>query len=421
MCSKKIKYIILAFMLVCCSVNMYAQYVERIEEEIEKVFNKFNLVGLQTIIILDNKIIHSSCFGFSNVELSKEVNIHTAFRIASISKTITITAIMQLYERGLLSLDDDVSKYLGFKLRNPNHPNDIITIRQLANHVSGLNDGSGYDGFLEATYSSNIPPIRELVQPNGKFFTNDMWTNSQPNSKYLYCNCAYGLLGTIVERVANERFDIYCKKNIFEPLDVKSNFNVDEIDLSNLAVLYRNLEPQYDDYGEKKEPRDLSSYIIGANGAAFSPQGGLRTSAIDLSHFLLMHINKGKWNDKQILHDTTAIIVHGKIFPYYGWERYKFQEGVSFAITQSLVRGQVLIGHAGGAYGLVSGMYFDKDRRYGIIFFANGGNYGYVGEEYSLFQTQYMALLYSFIRPKLSPENGIFVDIELLKALPKDN
>jgi CubicO group peptidase (beta-lactamase class C family) len=408
---KKIKYAVLFFVFVSffvftvtsngCSND--GQRDEKFEAQIETIFNKFKLVGLQTVILLDGKTIHSSCFGYADIEKKREVNTNTFFRIASISKTITITAIMQLYERGLLSLDEDVSQYLGFELRNPNYPDEVITIRHLANHVSGLNDGTGYDEFLGATYSDKIPPSKELVQPIGKFFTKDMWTNSPPNGEYLYCNCAYGLLGTVVERAANERFDIYCKKNIFEPLDMKSGFNVDEIDISNIAVLYNNkLEPQYDNYGDKKEPRDLSSHVIGVNGAAFSPQGGLRTSALDLSHFLLMHINKGKWNGKQILHDTTALIAHGKLDALNNLHESGSRHGIGFVITPTLLKGQSLIGHSGSAYGLVSGMYSDVDRRYGIIFFATGGSYNYMGEN---FQTQYMALLYSYIQKNLLRDN----------------
>jgi CubicO group peptidase (beta-lactamase class C family) len=317
-------------------------------------------------------------------------------------------------------LDEDISKYIGYKVRNPNYPDEIITIRMLANHVSSLNDGIGYDGFLDATYSAVIPDVKELLLPEGGYYTKDMWMKYKPGMGYIYCNSGYGLLGTIVEKVSGERFDQYCIKHIFNPLKMKSRFNVDDVDLKNLAVLYRDTIPQYDNYGAKKEPRDLSHYTIGTNAAAFSPQGGLRTSAIDLAKFLLMHINKGSYKGAKILNDTTALILQGKVFPSKGLGNTDKNRGVSIHYTQSLLKGNVLIGHAGGAYGLVSGMYFDKYRRYGIIFFANGGDYG-PDDGYSQFEKDLTAVIYDYLRPKIDIMNEIFVDPDLQKALPKEN
>jgi len=414
------KYLFTSFALFFLFCHSYGQDNLLLSKSIEKIVKKYNVTGLQVALILDGAVIYNSEFGYANLAANKMVDSETAFRIASISKTITATAIMQLYEQGKISLDEDISRYLGYKVRNPKYPDDKITIRMLANHVSGLNDGWGYDDFLNATYSEKIPDIKELILPGGNFYTKDMWKSYKPAGGYVYCNCGYGLLGTIIEKVSGERFDIYCRKHIFEPLEMKSSFNVDDVDIKNLAALYRNSIAQYDAYGLKKEPRDLSRYVTGTNAAAFSPQGGLRTSALDLAKFLLMHMNKGSWNNKKILDDTTALTAHNYIFPYRGWKGLNFGSGVSFYFTQSLLKGQTLIGHAGGAYGLVSGMYFDKNRRYGIIFFANGGNYGPDENDSNTFERTLMAVMYDYIRPKLSIENEIFTDIDLLKNMPKD-
>ena len=412
------RFAIICFTILCSFLSSFGQNNTTLNLSIEKVIKKYSVTGLSICLILDNEIIYNNAFGYSNLSPKKAVNVETFFRIASISKTITGTAVMQLYEEGKLSLDEDISKYLSYKVRNPNYPDDIITIRMLANHVSSLNDGIGYDGFLDATYSAVIPDVRELLLPDGGFYTKDMWMKYKPGAGYIYCNSGYGLLGTIVEKISGERFDQYCIKHIFNPLKMKSRFNVDDIDINNLAVLYRDTVPQYDNYGTKKVPRDLSKYVIGTNAAAFSPQGGLRTSAIDLAKFLLAHINKGSYNGTKILNDTTALILEGKIFPLKGLGNPDKNRGVSIHYTQSLLKGNVLIGHAGGAYGLVSGMYFDKYRRYGIIFFTNGGRYG-ADDGYSTYERELIAVIYNYLRPKINIENDIFTDLDYMKYLPK--
>ncbi len=411
------KFTSICFTLLITYLTSFGQSNTSLNTAIEKVVTKYDVVGLSVCLVLDNEIIYKNSFGYSDIGNNRMVNDSTFFRIASISKTITGTAIMQLYEQGRLSLDNDISNYLGYRVRNPYFPDEIITIRMLANHISSLNDGFGYDDFLDATYSSVIPDIKELLLPGGAFYTRDMWKKYKPGTGYVYCNSGYGLLGTIVEKVTGERFDQYCIKNIFNPLKMKSRFNVDDADISNLAVLYESRVPQYDNFGGKKVRRDLSNYIAGTNAAAFSPQGGLRTSAIDLSKFLRMHINKGEYNGTKILNDTTALIIEGRVFPLRGLGNPDKNRGVSIHYTQSLLKGTVLIGHAGGAYGLVSGMYFDKYRKFGIIFFANGGKYG-SNDGYSRFEKEIVAVLYDYLRPMLNMENSIFVDLDAMKALP---
>jgi CubicO group peptidase (beta-lactamase class C family) len=412
------RFTVTCFIIIFAFLNSFGQSNSELNSSIEKLIQKYNVTGLSVCLTMDNEIVYKKSYGYANLKYGNKVNDSTFFRIASVSKTITGTAIFQLYEQGLLSLDADISHYLGYKVRNPKYPDNIITIRMLANHVSSLNDGMGYDGFLSATYSAQIPDIKELLLPDGAYYTKDTWQNYKPGGGYVYCNSGYGLLGTIVEKVSGERFDRYCKNHIFTPLNMKSSFNVDDVDIKNLAVLYRDTIPQYDNYGLKKAPRDLSRYVIGTNAAAFSPQGGLRTSACDLAKFLLAHINKGYYNGAKILNDTTALILEGKVFPLKGLGNPVKNRGVSMHYTQSLLKGNVLIGHAGGAYGLVSGMYFDKYRRIGIIFMANGGEYG-ADDGYSQFEKELSAVLYNYLRPMLNIENDIFVDMDLLQALER--
>ncbi|MCI0495159.1 serine hydrolase, partial [candidate division KSB1 bacterium] len=190
-----------------------------------------------------------------------------------------------------------------------------ITFKMLLSHTSSLRDGSGYDRFLSDSYSKTPPPaIRELLVSGGSYCTSDMFDgNRAPNQKYFqYANINFGVLGTLVEKISGERFDIYCKKHIFETLDMNSSFNILDLpDINDLAVLYRKSggiwTAQADQYnGNYPAERDLSGYKIGDNGIIFAPQGGLRSSSLDLAKFMIAHQLGGSYRQSRILNDTTV-------------------------------------------------------------------------------------------------------------------
>ena len=150
-------------------------------------------------------------------------------------------------------------------------------------------------------------------------------SSKSPSSDYFsYANINFGIAGTLIERLSNRRFDIFCREEIFEPLEMTSSFNIQDLpNINNVAVLYRKSgqkwDPQADNYlGIMPEPRDLSAYIIGTNGVIFGPQGGLRTSANDLSKFMRMMMNGGEFNSVKVLEDSTVSLILTPTWIYSG-------------------------------------------------------------------------------------------------------
>lgn len=216
---------------------------------------------------------------------------------------------MRLVEQGKLDLDRDVSDYLGFTLRNPNYPDQAITTRMLLSHTSSIQDGSVYS--IAPEYS-----VKEFFTPEGKYWLDgEHFENSNdgvdrsPGNWFHYCNLNYGLVGTIIERITGQRFDIYMRENVLEPMGLNASYNPGDFDadeIQNVATLYQKQKDsvwnedgpyvaQIDDYrGVPQDPNkvlitnpDLQSaitleplddYVIGTNGCLFSPQGGLRIS-----------------------------------------------------------------------------------------------------------------------------------------------
>lgn len=364
----------------------YSQSFE-LDTTLQQIKLDHQVVGMSVAIVKGDSISFSKGYGLRDIDRSLPVDDSTLYRIASISKFITTAALMKLYDQDLFKLDDDISDYLGFTVRNPAFPDDVITFRKLLSHTSSIRDGSGYSTFLSVTYNTNPPPpLESLLMPGGTYFTSDLFSASKsPSSNYFtYSNLNFGIAGTLVEKISNVRFDIFCREQIFEPLGMTSSFNIQDLpNINNVAVLYRKTGqkwiPQADNYeGIMPPPRDLSAYVIGTNGIIFGPQGGLRTSANDLAKFMMMIINGGEYNSVRILADTTIerILTPNWIYNgsngdnYYGiFNNYCLGSHE----TTELLPTETLYGHPGEAYGLISDLYFSRVEDYGIIFITNGG------------------------------------------------
>ena len=124
------------------SVEM--QYVR---QKISPVMEKYKAVGLAVAVVKNGRIVFSDSYGYKNLETGEKLKGGELFRIASISKSFTATAIMQLVDKEMLSLNEEVGDILGFKLRNPAFPDIPITVSMLLSHTSSLNDTQGYFNF----------------------------------------------------------------------------------------------------------------------------------------------------------------------------------------------------------------------------------------------------------------------------------
>ena len=147
-------------------VSVYSQS-NSLDTKLQNIKTQYQVVGMSVAVVKGDTVAFSKGYGLRDVGRSLPVNDSTVYRIASISKMITAAALMILYEQGLFNIDDDVSSYLGFTLRNPTYPNDVITFRKILSHTSSLRDGTGYDSFLSATYNNNPPPTLQSLLTTG--------------------------------------------------------------------------------------------------------------------------------------------------------------------------------------------------------------------------------------------------------------
>lgn len=319
------------------------------------------MVGLSVAVVKDGKIIYAKSFGLKDLENEIPLKNQDIFRIASISKSFTSTSLMQLVQKKKLHLDDDISKLIGFQLRNPNYPSRVITLKMLLSHTSSINDKQGY---------FSLDSINPATNPNWQKSYNDY----EPGTKYQYCNYNYNIAGAILERVSGERFDHYILNHILKPLNIYGGFNVNELDSNLFARIYsynKDLDKfiySPDAYAPRKT--EIANYVKGYSAPIFSPAGGMKISATGLAQYMLMHMHNGKSGSVRIISSKSEKLIRE---PLTDKENY----GLGLLTNKDLIEGVSLIGHTGGAYGLLSAMFFEPEKKYGFVVISNGSKNGF--------------------------------------------
>ena len=340
---KKLLYTTLFSTVLLIASHQTIAQAEKAEAAIQQLMQTTPVVGLSVAVVKDNKIIYNHSFGFKDVEKQLPLTNESIFRIASISKSFTTTAIMQLVAKKQISLDQDVSALVGFKVRNPKFPSTVITLKMLLSHRSSINDSEGY---------FSLDAIDPAKNPN--------WEKSynayEPNKGYMYCNLNYNLAGSILEKITGVRFDQYIQQQILDPLGLYGGYNVNALDSNLIAKIYeyKRDSTKFTHSPSAYAPRteEINNYTMGRSTPIFSPTGGMKISAHDLAEYMIMHSQLGKHKGKRIIPKKLSKQMQAIISEE---ENY----GMALETSTQLIPGKTMIGHTGVAYGLYSIMFFE--------------------------------------------------------------
>lgn len=373
--------LILALLFFTSALKVNAQ-AQKAEIQIDSIMKSMKAVGLAAVVVKDGKIIYQHSFGYKNLESKTPLGNNDIFRIASISKSFSTVSIMQLVEQKKLSLDDDVSKLVGFKIQNPKFPGTLITLKMLLSHRSSLNDSEGYFSL-------------DFINPATNANWAKCYNNYKPGTDYQYCNLNFNLVGTIIERVSGERFDQYVKHHILDPLKLYGGYCVDSLDKSRFATLYE-YNTKTDsftaaDSAYASRSKDIRNYKMGYSTPVFSPTGGMKISAVDLARYSMMHMNFGESNGVRIIPKKLSKLMQKKISEKEGY-------GMSIMNFNDLVAGVHLTGHTGSAYGLYSAMFFNPQKKFGIVVITTGCNVPESEEVHPILKQTINCLYDNFIR-----------------------
>lgn len=355
------------------------------------------LASLSVLAIRNGKVSYQQQFGYRHIGATLAENLpvtpDTLFRIASVSKMMTTLGLMRLLEQGKLSLDQDVGIYLGFSLRNPYFPQRPVTLRSLLSHTSSLRDAGGYAWGPERR-------LRDVLTAGG----DAMWDSSAAPGRYFtYSNLNWGVIGTVMEQVTGERFDLLMRRLLLDPLQLRGGYHpaaFSQAELADTATLYRKRtldteiwQPhgpwiaQADDF-DQRPPTGIARYVIGSNATVFSPTGGLRISAAGLGKIMQMLLDGGRYQNQQLLQPASIALMFGRQWQlapdahngnserglYRAWGLGNQQFDAVAGQGNGLVEGASFsaVGHLGDAYGLVSAFVLDFKHRNGMVMLVGG-------------------------------------------------
>lgn len=348
-----------AFEREACNSPELIEDADLLNDDFDQTLNELmmnaHLPSLAVGIIRNDTLVWSQGYGFASIREKKRPNENTVYMLASISKTFTTTAIMQLWEQGLFDLDDDVNDYLPFSVRNPKYPEVPITFRMLLSHQSSLSGNNirlfTYFSLLHLPYTY----LEEYLTPGGSLYSPRNWRDEVPGESQTYSSTGIELLGYLVECITCQSFTEYCTNHILIPLEMNnSSYYLDDFEKNELAVQYVYLLGRYIPLPHF-EDRNYAS-------------GGLRSTVSDLSHYLIAFMNGGIYKDTRILNDDTIDLVftlqyNDSRFPGFGLGWQIFWGHGNNSSTR--------VGHNGGMPGSLTYMFYHVEHNAGVIILSN--------------------------------------------------
>lgn len=313
----------------------------------------------------------------------RRVDADSLVRVASISKLVVTLAVLRLVDQRRLDLDADVSTYLGWRLRHPAYPDRPITLAMLLSHRSGLADGIDYVLPLDADLET------ELHRP-------EAWEAARrPGGGFHYANINFPVVAAVMEGATHQRFDRLMQELVFQPLRIDACFNwttCSDDAVTRAVALYRPTgEVARDELGgvrpacpvvpARDGSCDLASYRLAHNGAAFSPQGGLRISMRGLARIGEVILRDGDrfltrrtFRRMTRMQPITEAESERGLYCAYGLGIHSLGPARGSAVTwcrsDPFGDGVARIGHAGEAYSLRSGLFLDPQLGTGVAWFV---------------------------------------------------
>lgn len=319
--------------------------------------------GLSIGVVYDQDLIWAKGYGHADLERRVAATPATIYRIASITKLFTATAVMQLRDAGKLRLDDLVAERLPwFAIEKTSQDGPPVSIRHLLTHTSGLpRDVQGVN-YAAATFPIRDDMLRTL--PNQQIVF-------PPDVQWKYSNLAVTLAGEIVAQVSGESWAGYIERHVLQPLGMTATRTVPTADLPRLAVGYSRRVPG--------QPREVEPFVT---VEAISPAGSLASSVEDLAKFVSLQFRSGPAQGSQILRGSTLREMHR-----VQWLNADWQGGWGLGFRIRHVGGHLRAGHGGSLPGHATQVEFAPDQKLGVIVLTNandGDGLRYIDQAFEL-------------------------------------
>lgn len=348
------KRFLLSCLLLCISVSLFAAKPEKLfEKKLQAYLKKYSGVGVCVGVVRDDRLVYTKAFGMSNAMTGQRMELSTVFKCASVSKSLSAVLVMQMVERGEISLKDDISTLLGYRVRNPKWPDTVITLEMLLSHRASLSD---------KRYLST--DIRELAEDNPK--CEKHFLDCKPGTEYHYSNLGTNTVGAILELKTGVRYDRLVQERIFQPIGMEASFWADDFPEQRLAASHylKDSEMRCTPGSYNFNRRLYEKYELGNHTRLFSPCGGMRTTVEGLVRYMKMLMHKG------VAENGVRIISEESVEEIF---RPRTRNGYGLCLGVRKMCGKKLYhGHFGHAAGYRTAMHFDPQTRCGVVVMTNG-------------------------------------------------
>ena len=304
--------------------------------------------GLSIAVVRNQDLIWSRGFGYADIEKKVETTPKTRYRIASITKLFTATSIMQLRDKGKLSLDDEVVTHLSwFKLKKTYPETPPIRIWHLLTHTSGLPREAPTPYWTDSDFPTRETVIKLISTQEAAVPTETLWK---------YSNLALTLAGEIVQEVSNTPYTKYVEKNILKPLGMSDTL-IEPPDPNDpkLAKGYGRRLPN--------GSRNFSPYT---DCKGITPAANMTTTSEDLAKFAKLQLRDGPEGGDQILHGSTLREMHR---PHWLQPDWKEGFGIGFKITR--IGNRTYVGHGGAVQGFRTNIRINPADKTAVIVLTN--------------------------------------------------
>lgn len=265
---------------------------KEVEEFADPLFadkmKKFNTVGSNFVVVKDGKVVLSKGYGYANKEKKVPVDKDTVFQIGSVTKSFTALAAMQLVDQGKVDLKHDIQEYLG-EMKVPNKTGKPLTMFDLLTYTSGVD-------LPDIVTDFSLEYLNKDISMKGYLNTHMPTVVRTPGEAYTYDNFGFMLAGYAVENISGMPYSQYMEKNVFKPLGMnKTSVRLTPEVLSNLAAHY-----------------GPSGELLPTIGFAPSekPEGSMASTGEDMAKYLIMHLNKGVFEGKEIVSKKSIDLMH---------------------------------------------------------------------------------------------------------------
>jgi len=306
-----------------------AAQIDLLSAWIEAQMAYSGLPGLSIGIIYDQEVVWARGFGYANVEARVTTTPQTIYRIASITKPFTSTAIMQLRDAGALQLDDPLTKHLPwFSIQQPATDALPITIRHLLTHTSGLPREAAFPYWTDADAFPTFEQIRATVPHQDTVLPTE--------TRWAYSNLALALAGQVVEMVSGQAYASYIQQHILEPLGMRSTYVASpDPQHPQLATGYSRRLPH--------SPRHPSPFT---DCQGLTPAANMSSTVEDLARFAMLQFRTDPVGGAQILRGSTL-----REMQRVHWLEPDWQAGWGLGFRIVRQHGKTYVGHGGSVRG----------------------------------------------------------------------